>query len=212
MTESRMPLLVVVTGPPGAGKTTIARGIAERLQLPLIAKDTIKEALFDGLGVGDVEWSQRVGTATYLAMLGLLEDSVAAGASVVAEANFVCGSELETRLAALPAGFVQIHCTAPLELLLERYGTRERHPGQSIVRHELGRMRIAELGLVDAVYPHSGGSDDDNYGCDVRLKNSDLLLKRVPFNDGDGVARGLLLKVVDFEHVRPAEDGGEGRA
>jgi len=129
MTESRMPLLVVVTGPPGAGKTTVARGIAERLQLPLIAKDTIKEALFDGLGVGDVEWSQRVGTATYLAMLGLLEDSVAAGASVVAEANFVCGSELETRLTALPAGFVQIHCTAPLELLLERYGTRERHPG-----------------------------------------------------------------------------------
>jgi phage baseplate assembly protein gpV len=51
---------------------------------------------------------------------------------------------------------------------------------QSIIRHELGRMRIAELGLVDAVYPHSGSGDDDNYGCDVRLKNSDLLLKRVP--------------------------------
>jgi phage baseplate assembly protein gpV len=51
---------------------------------------------------------------------------------------------------------------------------------QSIVRHELGRVRISELGLVDAVYPHNSGGDDDNYGCDVRLKNSDLLLKRVP--------------------------------
>ncbi len=59
------PLLVVVTGPPAAGKTTIAREIARRLHLPLIAKDTIKEALFDGLGTGDLAWSQRLGTATY---------------------------------------------------------------------------------------------------------------------------------------------------
>jgi uncharacterized protein involved in type VI secretion and phage assembly len=46
------------------------------------------------------------------------------------------------------------------------------------------RLRVCELGLVEAVYPHSGGSDDDNYGCDVRLKNSGLLLKRVPVMTG----------------------------
>jgi len=123
------PLLVVVTGPPAAGKTTIAREIARRLHLPLIVKDTIKEALFDGLGTGDLAWSQRLGTATYLAMLALIEDSVAASASVVVEANFVRGSEFEARLAALPVRFVQVHCSAPLEVLLERYGARERHPG-----------------------------------------------------------------------------------
>lgn len=123
------PLVVVVTGPPAAGKTTIARALAARLRLPLIAKDTIKEALFDGLGSGDLAWSQRLGTGTYLAMLALAEDSVAAGAGLVLEANFVRGSEIETRLAALPARFVQIHCSAPLEVLLARYGGRERHPG-----------------------------------------------------------------------------------
>jgi predicted kinase len=120
-------LLVVVTGPPAAGKTTIARGIAARLRLPLIAKDTIKEALFDGLGTGDLAWSQRLGTATYLAMLALVEESVTAGASVVVEANFVRGAE--ARLAAVPARFVQVHCSAPLDVLLERYRQRERHPG-----------------------------------------------------------------------------------
>ena len=41
------PLVVVVTGPPAAGKTTVAREIARSLRLPLVAKDTIKEALFD---------------------------------------------------------------------------------------------------------------------------------------------------------------------
>jgi phage baseplate assembly protein gpV len=55
---------------------------------------------------------------------------------------------------------------------------------QEIVRHELRRVRIAEMGLVEAVYPHSTGEDLDNYGCDVRLKNSGLLLKRVPISIG----------------------------
>lgn len=55
---------------------------------------------------------------------------------------------------------------------------------QEIVRQELRRVRVADLGLVEAVYPHSSGNDHDNYGCDVRLKNSGLLLKRVPIATG----------------------------
>jgi len=55
---------------------------------------------------------------------------------------------------------------------------------QQIVRQELRRVRVAELGVVEAVYPHSNASDTDNYGCDVRLKNSGLLLKRVPLATG----------------------------
>jgi predicted kinase len=127
MTAADMPLVVVVAGPPAAGKTTIARELAARLRLPPIAKDTIKEALFDGLGAGDLAWSQRLGEATYLAVLALAEESAAVGASFVLEANFVRGRE--ARLAALPARFVQVHCSAPLEVLIERYASRERHPG-----------------------------------------------------------------------------------
>jgi predicted kinase len=121
------PLVLVVTGPPAAGKTTIARELAAHLGLPLIAKDTIKETLFDELGTGDLAWSQRLGVATFGVMLAIAEESVTAGASLVLEANFSRGGE--SRLAALPARFVQVHCSAPLEVLLERYAARERHPG-----------------------------------------------------------------------------------
>jgi len=51
---------------------------------------------------------------------------------------------------------------------------------QKIVRQELRNVRTTELGLVDTVYPHSTSSDYGNYACDVRLKNSGLLLKGVP--------------------------------
>ena len=47
--------LVVVTGLPGSGKTTIAGPLAAELGWPLLGKDTIKEALFDALGTGDLD-------------------------------------------------------------------------------------------------------------------------------------------------------------
>jgi phage baseplate assembly protein gpV len=55
---------------------------------------------------------------------------------------------------------------------------------QEIIRHEMRRLRVTELGVVEAIYPHSADDDNDNYGCDVRLKNSGLLLKRVPIATG----------------------------
>lgn len=58
------------------------------------------------------------------------------------------------------------------------------HTIQEIIRHEMRRSRVAEMGLVEAVYPHAASDDQDNYGCDVRLKNSGLLLKRVPIATG----------------------------
>ena len=71
------------------------------------------------------------------------------GTSLVVEANFVRGSEVAERLAGLPARFVQVHCSAPLELLLERYGARERHPGH-VDAERLNALREAvETGRHD---------------------------------------------------------------
>jgi uncharacterized protein involved in type VI secretion and phage assembly len=50
---------------------------------------------------------------------------------------------------------------------------------QEVVRHELRNVRVSEVGVVEAVHPHGAAGDDDNYGCDVRLR-AGLLLKRVP--------------------------------
>jgi adenylate kinase family enzyme len=44
---------VVVSGAPGSGKSTVASALAERLHLPLLSLDDVKEALADVLGMGD---------------------------------------------------------------------------------------------------------------------------------------------------------------
>ena len=61
----RPPLLVVVTGMPAAGKTTVAESLSRSLSLPLVAKDAVKERFYDTLGTGDLEWSERLGTASF---------------------------------------------------------------------------------------------------------------------------------------------------
>lgn len=44
---------VIVNGPPGSGKSTLAGPLAERLGVPLLAKDAVKETLLDTLGYAD---------------------------------------------------------------------------------------------------------------------------------------------------------------
>lgn len=113
---------------PSSGKTTIAAALAERLRLPLVAKDDLKESLFETLGPGDVAWSGRLGDAAYDLMFALARTMLAARVSLIVEANFFGGQA--ARFASLPEHrLVQIHCDAPLAVLLERYAARQRHPG-----------------------------------------------------------------------------------
>jgi phage baseplate assembly protein gpV len=51
---------------------------------------------------------------------------------------------------------------------------------QAVVRDELRGFKTAELAVVTALYAHQSAGDQNNYECDVRLRDSGLELKRVP--------------------------------
>jgi predicted kinase len=55
--------IVVVSGAPGTGKSTVAAAIARDLHLPRLSIDDVKEALGDALGSGNEDWSDRIGDA-----------------------------------------------------------------------------------------------------------------------------------------------------
>ena len=73
------PWIVIVNGPPAAGKTTFARSLAGELRLPLFTKDDIKESLFDTLGFQDREWSRKLGLASLVLLFELVERQIEVG-------------------------------------------------------------------------------------------------------------------------------------
>jgi predicted kinase len=125
--------VVIVGGPPASGKSTTAAGLAAQFDLPLIAKDEIKERLLDELGSGDLEWSRSVGRAAFALVWHCLEVELAAGRSCIVEVNFG-GQWAEERFRGLADRYeiaaLQIHCFAAPHILRERYSRRSaaRHP------------------------------------------------------------------------------------
>ena len=132
---TRIPLLVVVTGPPAAGKSTIARGLAAEVGLPLLEKDAIKEQLYETIGYGDRQASREIGAAAFALLFDLTERLLEAGISFVLEANFAVETAEDWFVRLPTCRVLQLLVTAPDEIVLERYRARasseERHPGHA---------------------------------------------------------------------------------
>jgi predicted kinase len=123
-----MRALVVVSGAPGAGKTTLAVPLAAALGFPLLSKDVIKETLFDALGhveIDELRSSRRLGSAAMELLWRLAENCPQA----VIEANFRARSSYEReRLRALCPLPVEVYCRIPAELAASRYTARGQQP------------------------------------------------------------------------------------
>jgi len=132
------PIVVIVSGLPCTGKTTIARRVAERFSLPLMGKDMYKELLFDTLGWKDRTWSKKLGRVSIELLFQFLEAQLAARRSCIVESNFKAEFDtarflkLEKRYEFDP---VQILCITSGDVLFERFKRRAesgaRHPGHN---------------------------------------------------------------------------------
>lgn len=154
-------LVVIVTGPPGAGKTVLGRRLSEELKIPFIGKDDVKEILFETLGWEDRQWSMRLGAASFEILFHVLERQLAAAKSAVVETAFIPHYHT-ARFRGLQEAYgfrpVQIVCSANDEVLFQRFTRRiesgERHPGHA--DHPTSydqfaeRLREREYGALDS--------------------------------------------------------------
>jgi AAA domain len=157
-------IYVLVAGPPGSGKTTLASPLASKLGLPLISKDAIKEALMNTLGHPQtVEESRDLGRAAVSVMLAVAHSSPGA----VLESPFY--PEAVPALQALPGRIVEIRCRCPRELALARYRARSasRHPGHldaDRTEDELWNEQLVRpLGLGPLIEVDTSSENDIEY-------------------------------------------------
>jgi predicted kinase len=166
-----MVACIVISGPPCAGKSTLAATVAARRGWPLLAKDDYKVSVFERLGVGDREWSRRVSALAWDLLLAEARRLLAAEIDCVLEGNFREPQRQALAMLPLPAPprFVEIRCGARPDVLLSRYRARadagSRHPGHvdlealPDVEREIGAGTAAgvPLGGAPLVWDTSAG-------------------------------------------------------
>jgi predicted kinase len=149
--SGRRPFAVVLSGMPGAGKTTLGWQLSRRLHVPFVCRDDIKSGLHVTHDEEIVSDPWRYADQAFECFYGVARDLLRAGVSLVCEAAFHAGrSEPDlVRLDEL-ALMVHVRVTTPAAVSLPRYRQRAldglRHPSHHDLRFademEAGRKPV----------------------------------------------------------------------
>ena len=135
---------MVVSGLPGAGKSSLAERLRDSLGLALFSLDTLKEAVVDGLGPATLEDRFAIRLAAREATVRLAVDNPR-GCLIDIWIN--PGRDDSGFCDALrgigEARFAEVVCRVPAEVALERYAQRRRHPAH-LPMDEATRRRVLE--------------------------------------------------------------------
>ena len=133
--------MIVLTGMPASGKSTLAAKLSKAFQFPVLEKDAMKEELFDILGFSCYAEKRKMDHAANAVLLRCAERFMQGGTSVILDNNF--DTESAARLSGLVEQYgcniVTIFLGGKADVFYERYVERDnkhmRHLGHVLQDH-----------------------------------------------------------------------------
>lgn len=146
-----MSYLVIVRGPLGVGKTTIAKQLAKEIRGEYFSVDRIIEEYELGYDVEDGNISQASFLKTNEILAPLAKKSLEKGDPVVFDGNFYWPSHIEDLIERLGVKSYIFDLRAPLDVCVERDKYREKTYGEAAAQAVYKRSVELDYGnIVDA--------------------------------------------------------------
>ena len=133
--------VIVLTGMPATGKSTICKAMAEHFGYPVVEKDAIKEELFDTVGFTCYAEKRALDHAANAVVNHMVEQLLKAGGSVIVDNNFddISGKHFKELLEQYAPQCVCVFLRGDLDVLHQRYTLRDnahaRHLGHVLQEH-----------------------------------------------------------------------------
>ena len=133
--------IIVLAGMPASGKSTVAAKLSQAFSLPVLAKDELKESLFDTLGFACYAEKRKLDHAANAVLLRAARALLANGQSVILDNNFdeISARALDELLSEFDARCVTVFFGGDNEAFYRRYVERDRlhlrHPGHVVQDH-----------------------------------------------------------------------------
>lgn len=125
-----MNYLILITGLPATGKTSFARYLSRKMEIPMASKDIIKEHLFDTVGFKNRNEKVALGIAAMDIMYHFAEIQLELGKPVILENNFenISRPGLLKIIEKYNCKTITIRFHADMQILSERFLVRDRSP------------------------------------------------------------------------------------
>jgi predicted kinase len=151
--QMNKPRLVVVTGRPASGKTTLAHRLSREIKYPLLSRDELKEGYVNTMRIQHSQLDHATGLHIYETFFELIDLLISRGISFIAEAAFQnklwkpgllhLSDKAEIRI---------IVCEVPPDLARHRFVNRLLSDPERERFHGDGSLIAEQAGLLTEAY------------------------------------------------------------
>jgi len=133
--------IIVLTGMPAAGKSTVAKALSKAFDLPVLEKDALKEAIFDTMGFSCYVEKRKTDHAANAVLLACAKALVENNRSMILDNNFdeISAKALNEMICKYNLKCVIVFLGGDNDVFYQRYVERDRrkvrHLGHVLQEH-----------------------------------------------------------------------------